>query len=82
MIYFEWTRSAVANELILLGMIQASRESLPLLIRLRFPQALTPEVERAIAEQANLAVLRSWRDAALAPAKTADAFLAIVRQEP
>jgi hypothetical protein len=48
-------------------------------IRFRFPEILTPDVERAIADVPSLALLDEWRAAAFS-SKTADDFLAVLRR--
>ena len=73
---------SIANELIEMGMLDSKREDLVLVIRLRFPAILTPDVEQAIADQPSLPVMKAWHAAACNPATTAESFLGIVRQEP
>jgi hypothetical protein len=70
----EVTESAIANRMIEIGMIRGARRSLLQLIRFRFPRALTPVVERAIADQPSLPVLEAWLDAAFTVG-TAEDFL-------
>jgi hypothetical protein len=69
--------SKVATERITLGELRGARKCLHLLIWLRFPEAMTPEVERAIAEETNRDVLCEWLLAAVA-AKTAEEILALL----
>jgi hypothetical protein len=60
-----------------LGMMRESRRNVREAIRLRLPEAMTPEVERAIADEPSRLVLREWFVAAIT-AKTAEEFLAIL----
>ena len=76
----DMTESAVANEMIELGALRIAREGLSGIIRLRFPALLTPDMERAIADQPNLALMRTWLKVALDPATTAESFLAVLRR--
>jgi hypothetical protein len=73
------TKSAVANEMISLGAMQATRADLRRGIQLRFPEILTPDVERAIADQPSLDLLRAWIDASYT-ATTPEEFLAVLRR--
>ena len=73
------TESAIANEMIELGRMSEAREGLFEVIRQRFPEVLTPDVEQAIIDQPSLALLREWLRAA-ASAKTPDEFLAVLRR--
>ena len=75
----DMTESAVVNEIIELGEMR-QRKDLAGIIRLRFPALLTPDMERAIADQPNLALMQTWLDAALDPATTAESFLAVLRR--
>jgi hypothetical protein len=70
------TESAVVNEIIELGELRAMRYALLRVMRLRFPALLTPVVERAIADQPSLPLIKSWLDDAFDPATTAESFLA------
>ncbi len=73
------TESAVANRMIELGEMRMGRESLLRAIRFRFPEIVTPDVERAIADQPSLPLLREWNEAVFT-VNTADEFLAILRR--
>jgi hypothetical protein len=74
------TESVVANRMIELGELRAKRDALLRVVRLRFPALLTPDIERAIADQPSLAVMKTWLDAAFDPAATAESFLAVLRR--
>jgi hypothetical protein len=74
------TESAVVNEIIQLGELRMARNDLLRLVRLRFPALLTQDVERAIADQPSLALLKTWLDSAFDPATTAESFLAVLRR--
>jgi len=54
------TESVIANEMIELGQMSEARGVLLRIIRLRFPEVLSPDVERAIIDQPNLGLLRDW----------------------
>ncbi len=77
----DMTESAVVNEIIELGELRASRAALLRLVRLRFPALLTPDVERAIADQPSLTLMKTWLDAAFDPAVTPESFLALLRRQ-
>jgi hypothetical protein len=68
------TESAFINELIEVFRLRDCREALLLVIKGRFPTAVTPDIERAIADQSSLALLREWI-AAAAKAQTAEEFV-------
>src|SRR5262249_38565572 len=68
-----------ANELIEMGQMEMARTDLIRVIRLRFPDLLTPDVEQAVADQPSLPLMKTWLDAAF-EAKTADDFLAVLRR--
>jgi hypothetical protein len=72
------TESAVVNEFIQEGEMRGIRDSLLRAIRFRFPAILTPDVERAIADQPSLDLLREW-DEAIFTVNTAEEFLAVLR---
>jgi hypothetical protein len=74
------TESVIASKMIELGEMRAKREDLLRLVRLRFPVLLTPDVERAIADQPSLPLMKSWLDAAFDPAMTPESFLALLRR--
>ena len=74
------TESTVVNEIIELGALRMARKDLLRLVRLRFPALLTPDVERAIADQPSLALMQTWLDAAFDPGTTAESFLAVLRR--
>jgi hypothetical protein len=76
----DMTESAVINEYIELGELRAMRSTLLRLVRLRFPAILTPDVERAIADQPSLPLMKTWLDAAFDPNATAESFLAVLRR--
>lgn len=73
------TESQVYNEILEQGEMRLARVDLTRVIRLRFPAILTPDVERAIADQPNLRLMRDWLDAAFTVA-TADELLAVLRR--
>lgn len=73
------TESALWNEIIQTGAMRELRKSLLRAIRFRFPAILTPDVERAIADQPNLDLLREW-DEAIFTVNTAEEFLAVLRR--
>ena len=73
------TESAIANEMIELGEMKMARKALLQVIRLRFPEVLTPDVERAIADQPSLSLLHDWHAAAVT-SKTGEDFLAVLRR--
>ena len=73
------TESPLANELIDLVQMRVARMNLTRVIRLRFPELLTPDVERAIADQPNLALMLEWLDAAFTVPTAAD-LLAVLRR--
>jgi hypothetical protein len=75
----EMTESAIANRMIEIGEMRKARAVLVEVIRFRFPEVLTPDVERAIADVPSLALLDEWRAAAFS-SKTADDFLAVLRR--
>jgi hypothetical protein len=75
----DMTESAVVNEILEQGEMRATRRDLLRVIRLRFPELLTPDVERAIADQPSYPLLKTWLDAAF-EAKSADDFLAVLRR--
>ncbi len=72
------TESVIANSMIELGQMRATRATLLEFIKGRFPEALTTDVERAIADQPSLDLLREWV-AAAARARTAEEFLEVLR---
>jgi hypothetical protein len=74
------TESIVANRMIELGELLARREDLLRLVRLRFPAIITPDVERAIADQPSLTLMKTWLDAAFDPTATPESFLAVLRR--
>ena len=57
----------------------ATRAALTEIVKGRFPELLTPEMEKAIADQPSLPLMRQWI-AAAARAKSADDFLAVLRR--
>lgn len=73
----EMTESPFINEFIEQGEMKGLREALTELIKGRFPELLTPDVERAIADQPNLGLLRAWFKAA-ARAKGAEDVRAVM----
>lgn len=73
------TESAIANEMIELGMMRHAREVLRKVLREHLPAALTPDVERAITDQPDLGLLNEWIVAA-AKATTPEHFLAVLRR--
>jgi hypothetical protein len=73
------TESVIANEMIELGRKMVAREVVLDAIGIRFPEALTPEVERAIADQSDLPLLREWHLAALR-ATTGEEFVNVLRR--
>jgi hypothetical protein len=73
------TKSAIANEMIELGRMSMAREDLTSFLRGRFPEVLTPDVERAIADQPSLALLREWV-AVAGRARSPEEFLAVLRR--
>jgi hypothetical protein len=73
------TESDFVNELVEEFRLSDFREALLRVIRGRFPQAVTTDVERTIADQPSLALLREWLDAA-GTARTAEDFLAALRR--
>jgi hypothetical protein len=73
------TESAFVNELLEEFRLSDFRDMLRLVIKERFPEALTADVERAIADQPNLALLREWVTAALR-ARSAEDFLTVLRR--
>jgi hypothetical protein len=73
------TESPYANSLTAEARLNERRESLREVIRARFPEALTPDVERAIAAQPSLTLLRDWLTAAAA-ARAPEDFLAALRR--
>jgi hypothetical protein len=75
----EMTESPLLNELMEATKLDAGRRYLREAIQARFPELLTPDVERAIADQPSLGLLHSWFSAALR-ANTADDFLAVLRR--
>jgi hypothetical protein len=75
------TESPFINELIEQVRLRDAREALLLFLRARFPAAVTMEVERAVADQLDLALLGCWLDAAATSATPAD-FLAVLRPCP
>jgi hypothetical protein len=79
---FSWgkmTESAFINELIEEDRLNTFREALRQVIKGRFPTAVTPDVERAIADQPSLALLEDWLDAACT-AQTGEEVLAVLRR--
>jgi hypothetical protein len=74
------TESTIVNRLIEMGEMRMGRETLLRLVKLRFPEILTPDVERAIADQPSLDVMNTWRTAAFDPNTTAETFLAVLRR--
>jgi hypothetical protein len=62
-----------------MGEIRATRRALLRVIRLRFPEVLTPDVERAISDQPSVQLMNAWLDTAC-DSKTAEEFLAILRR--
>jgi hypothetical protein len=75
----EMTESELVNELMEKVALRTWRDVLLLFIRARFPTAVTPDVERTIADQPSLALLRAWI-AAAARAQTAEDFLPVLRR--
>ncbi len=75
----QMTESALANSLIERGAMREARKNLLRFLRARLPEALTPDVERAIADQPSLPLLDQWLDAAVT-AQTVDEFLAVLRR--
>jgi hypothetical protein len=75
----DMTESPFINSFIELGEMRASREALIDAIKFRFPEMLTPDIERAIADQPDLGLLRAWR-AAVYASPTADDFLKVLRR--
>jgi hypothetical protein len=73
------TESPFINSFIEQGETKKARQVLVEFLRFRFPEVLTPDVERAIADVSSLPLLDQWRAAALS-AKTADDFLAVLRR--
>ncbi|MBY0228152.1 MAG: hypothetical protein K2W96_02610 [Gemmataceae bacterium] len=61
-----YTESEVVNEWIDHGLLKATRDNLGELIQEQMPEAWTPDVQKAIADQPSLALLRQWFRAALA----------------
>lgn len=74
------TESAVVNEILEQGRMQEAREALLRVIRLRFPEMLTPDVERTIADQPNYPLMKIWFNTVCDPTKSADDFLALLRR--
>lgn len=74
------TESTVVNVVIAMAELHTTRRDVPDVIKLLFPQILTPEVEHAIADQPSLDVMNTWRKAASDPATTADDSLAVLRR--
>lgn len=73
------TESAVYNEVFDLGQMRLARKDLTRVIRLRFPELLTPDVERAIADQPNLVLMMEWLDAAFTVPTAADLMTVLSR---
>jgi hypothetical protein len=73
------TECDFVNELMEERTLSNFREALVRVIKGRFPAAVTPDVEFAIAHQPSLTLLREWLDAA-GTAHTADDFLAVLRR--
>lgn len=73
------TESPFWNEVIAQATLQEAREGLLEALRFRFPEVLTPDAERAIADQPSLPLLRDWRRAVFT-VNTADEFLAVLRR--
>jgi hypothetical protein len=76
----DMTESAVVNEILEQGELRGRRDDLLRLVRLRFPALVTPDLERAIADQPSLALMKTWLAAALEPAATPESFLAVLRR--
>jgi hypothetical protein len=74
------TESKIVNEWMEMKGLERTKEILRNLIRTRFPQVLTPQVEAAIADQPSLDLLDSWLEALVLPDQTAEGFLAVLRQ--
>jgi len=73
------TESEVVNEWIDMHRLDEAKLILRRQIKYRFPEALTPGVERAIEDQPDHDLLMSWLDA-VARENTAEGFLAVLRR--
>jgi hypothetical protein len=60
----EMTESPYFNEILAQGEMRMAREAQTEVVKGRFPEALTPDVERAIADQPSLPLMRQWIAAA------------------
>lgn len=74
-----YTESEVVNEWIDLGLLKATRENLSKFVQRKLPEAWTPDVQKAIADQPSFALLESWYEAAL-DAESPQQFLAVLRR--
>jgi hypothetical protein len=75
----DMTESAFVNELMEENTLRTLRGALLRVIRGRFPTAITPDVERTIADQPSVSLLGEWLDAA-GTSETAEDFVAVLRR--
>ncbi|MBY0230770.1 MAG: hypothetical protein K2W96_15900, partial [Gemmataceae bacterium] len=68
------TESEVVNEWMDMVRLESAKKHLRRVIQVRLPDAWTPDVEKAIADQPSLELLEAWDEAALA-AESPQAFL-------
>jgi hypothetical protein len=73
------TESVVLKQLTELIRVKDAREALTEVIKGRFPEILTPDVERTINEQPSLDLMKSWHAAAVR-AQSGEEFLKILKQ--
>ncbi|MBY0228197.1 MAG: hypothetical protein K2W96_02835 [Gemmataceae bacterium] len=73
------TESEVVNEWMDMARLEEAKKSLGKVIQRRLPEAWTPDVQKVVADQPDLGMLRTWFDEALA-AESPQAFLDVLRR--